>query len=71
MTVFPICLKCKHLQASGPMQCAAFPAAIPLPILMMQHDHRERYPNDHGIRYEPRDAEAAKIEPGRKPYAHD
>jgi len=63
MTVIPICLQCRHLGKSGPMSCAAFPNGIPNPILLMDHDHREPYPGDHGIRYEPRDAAAAIIEP--------
>jgi hypothetical protein len=34
----------------------------------MTHDHRKPYPGDHGIRYEPRDAAAAEIEPLIKPH---
>jgi hypothetical protein len=69
MTVFPICLKCKHLNlnTAGPMRCRAFPAGIPTPILVMEHDHRTPYRNDHGVRYEPRDAEAAAVAPLVKP----
>jgi len=71
LTVFPICLKCKHLKPessrAAPMRCAAFPREIPTPILLMEHDHRNPYPGDHNIRYEPRDSAAAKIEPLVKP----
>jgi len=68
MTIFPICLKCRHLNPShqGPMRCTAFPARIPDPILLMDHDHRNAYPGDQGIRYEPSDAAAAAIEPQTK-----
>jgi hypothetical protein len=63
VTVFPICLQCRHLAPDGPMKCTAFPRGIPNPILFMEHDHRQPYKGDHGIRYEPRDAAAAEIEP--------
>jgi len=45
------------------MHCTAFPEGIPDPILLMDHDHRHPYQGDNGIRYEPRDAAAAAIEP--------
>lgn len=55
MTIYPICLTCKHLRPKtegGAMACDAFPASIPKPILMMDHDHHDPYPGDRGIRYE-------------------
>lgn len=36
------------------MRCEAFPEAIPMPILLNEHDHREPYKGDHGIRFEAR-----------------
>jgi hypothetical protein len=69
VSIFPICIHCKHLNLSrkGPMRCAACPREIPTAILLMEHDHRRPYAGDHGIRYEPRDAAAAAIEPATKP----
>ena len=49
--VFPMCNKCNHLGADG--TCSAFPNGIPLNILTGQHDHREPYKGDNGIRFEP------------------
>jgi hypothetical protein len=60
MTIFPICLDCKHLSAGDEMTCAAFPDGIPTPILVMTHDHHEPYPGDHGIRFEPKASEKPK-----------
>ena len=33
------------------MSC--FPDRVPVLILMNTHDHRQPYPGDHGIRFEP------------------
>lgn len=54
------CETCKHYQPDRPGYfCAAFPdePGIPLPIIEMDHDHRQPHAGDHGIRWEP-------IEPG-------
>ena len=49
----PICNRCRHCRGYG--KCAAFPDRIPDAILNGEHDHREPYPGDNGIRFEPRD----------------
>lgn len=54
-----LCDLCKHRhQGSQPPACAAYPDRIPLPIRLMQVDHRQPYPGDHGIRFEPVDGTA-------------
>ena len=71
MTVVPQCLGCRHFRpdpdASRPLTCAAFPAPrrIPGAILLGEHDHREPFPGDGGIRFEagePRDTDTEPLE---------
>lgn len=48
------CMFCKH-NIPGTFGCNAFPEEIPLPIRTNEHNHKEPYPNDNGIRFELRD----------------
>jgi len=50
------CMTCLHYRADG--TCAAFPnePGPPLEIYDMRFDHRNPFPGDRGIRWEPRDA---------------
>lgn len=45
------CLECKHYQ--GFHACRAFPGGIPEAIFTGQHDHRQPFDGDNGIRFEP------------------
>lgn len=60
----PECLECKHLDLAsakrGPdaprvPRCKAFPRGIPDEIYFEGRSHREPYPGDKGIRFEPKD----------------
>lgn len=44
------CVYCQHLWSG--FVGAAFPGGIPDVILLGEHDHREPYPGDGGIRFE-------------------
>ena len=45
------CLECKHY--TGVNQCDAYPLGIPQIIFIGEHDHKEPYPGDKGIQFEP------------------
>ena len=51
------CMRCKHFKPEQGYFCDAypeFPNVIPDAILEGEADHRQLYPGDHGIRWEPR-----------------
>jgi len=47
---FPQCHNCKHYQ--GGLKCTAF-SRIPIDIYANRFDHRQSYPGDNGIHFEP------------------
>ena len=50
------CLNCVHFNRDKWGTCDAFPNGIPFAITAGIHDHREPYPGDNGIQFEPIDA---------------
>ena len=47
----PQCHSCVHYHLGG-MSCLAF-LSIPIDIYMNKYDHKESYPGDNGIQFEP------------------
>jgi hypothetical protein len=60
MTMFPQCFRCRHFHKGRSYTCDAYPAGngIPESILTNEHDHREPFAGDGGIRFEPKNDEA-------------
>ena len=48
------CMLCKHLSEDG-ISCTAFPDTIPQDILANVFDHRNPFPGDNGILFEPKE----------------
>jgi hypothetical protein len=49
----PICWQCQHFTPPG-SRCKAFPGGIPGDILTSKVDHRNAFPGDNGLRFEPK-----------------
>lgn len=49
------CMKCKHFNFKNKdaNTCKAFPGGIPNIIFLGKNDHKELFPGDHGIQFEP------------------
>ena len=54
MTRTPIRAFCIHTRLPKSETCIAFPDGIPQGILFGEMNHRNPYPGDHGIQFEPR-----------------
>ena len=53
------CVYCKRLRKDW--TCKAFPDGIPDEVAASEVDHREPYPGDNGVHFEPTDRESAEI----------
>ncbi len=51
MVGLPQCAFCTRYL--GDSKCPAFPERIPDAVWDGRHNHREPYPGDHGVRFEP------------------
>lgn len=55
----PMCMVCtRYKKGDSGFVCDAYPTGIPMPIILGQIDHRQPHEGDHGLQFEPRDADA-------------
>ena len=59
------CATCKHAIPMS-LACKAYPNGIPKEIISGRWDHREHFPGDHGILYEPEDPNNVQSAPYAK-----
>jgi len=58
------CSTCRHLLPVVGWKCKAFPGGIPPAMMFDEHEHRQPFPGDHGVRYEP---VGAAVDPSATP----
>ncbi len=58
----PICTGCTRFRNDDDerLTCDAFPDGIPDAILTSEADHRKAYKGDQGLRFDPKDLDAAR-----------
>lgn len=61
------CRFCNHYQ--GEQRCQAFPAGIPVILWSGENLHREPYPGDKGVQYQPKRINLTLPEDGIKELA--
>lgn len=50
----PVCIHCRHLSTAALARtCSTFPGGIPAAIWDGQNDHRQPYPGDRWVHFEP------------------
>ena len=59
----PVCTFCRHNNKQDWRKCQAFPDGVPAEIWNGDNDHRQAYPGDNGIQFDP-SPEAIKTQEG-------
>jgi hypothetical protein len=64
-----VCIGCRHWRLHDGRTCDAFPErdSIPLEIWLGDNDHRQPFPGDHGIQFEPYTPEEIRAMAGAEP----